>query len=115
MICSARSTDIVGVIRTDDDDQWIWPSEGANFVLILKHDQNEEEVHHLQLNIDQQTFSGMFASPLPEDIDEDGYYLVTLLVFGLPHRLLWESAFSRNQFKVNEDNHFDFTITNVCE
>lgn len=112
--CTARSTDIVGVIRTDDD-QLIWPSIGDNLVLILRHDQNEEEVHHLQLNIDQQSFPGMFAFPLPEEIEENGYYLITLLIFGFPHRLLWECTFLRSELKVNEDNHIHFTVTNVCE
>ena len=102
-------------IVTAKNNQLTWSLARANLALILKHDENREEVHQLRLTIHQASFPLTFNFSLTNKIEHDAYYLISLLIFGFPHHLLWECASFRQHLKVNKMNHINFTVMDVCE
>jgi hypothetical protein len=91
------------------------PLQNANLVLIIKQEKNHDDIHHLQLNMDQSSFPIHFSMKNLAEIKHNGNYLLTLLIFGKPHRLLWESALVQQYLKVNQINLITFIVHDVCK
>lgn len=84
-------------------------------VLIIKNDANHSDVHHLQLKHDQNTFPIRFNLTDVKEIRVSGAHLLTLLIFGYTHRLLWEGALFRQHLSVNQLNNIVFHVEDVCK
>jgi len=87
---------------------------GTNLALILKNRDRQEEVYQLRLTIQHGTFPFTFTFDKLDKI-QTGIYLLSLLIFGYPHRLLWECTFFQQELIVNEINIIIFWVTDVCE
>ena len=87
----------------------------TNLVLIIKNDANHSDVHHLQLKHDQNAFPIRFNLTNVNEIGVSGNHLLTLLIFGYTHRLLWEGALFRKCLSVNQLNRIVFHVEDVCE
>lgn len=86
-----------------------------NLVLIIKNDENHDDVHYLKLSVNQISFPINFNLTNMDKITNSGPHLMTLLIFGFTHRLLWEASFSRQNLIINHVNPITFVIKDVCE
>lgn len=96
------------------NNQLTWSLEGTNLVLIVRNAKNQE-MHQLRLSINQASFPFTFKVPLTREIQEDAYYLMSLFVFGFPHRFLWECVLFQQFIKVHQVNNINFTVVDVCK
>jgi hypothetical protein len=109
-----RSTIIFGTVRAKNN-QLTWSLAGTNLALIIVNQQNQEEVHQIRLGIKQNSFPFNFTTEKINEIKSDGIYHLSLLIFGYPHRLLWEAAYVEIQIKVNIVNYIIFVVMDVCK
>jgi len=72
-------------------------------------------VHQIRLDIRQNSFPFNFTTQRIHEIKSDGMYHLLLLIFGNPHRLLWEAAYFEVQIKINIVNYIIFVVTDVCK
>ncbi len=49
------------------------------------------------------------------EIKNNDDYLLTLLIFGKSHRLLWEGALFRQYLTANQTNSITFIVQDVCK
>lgn len=96
------------------NNQLTWSLGGTNLVLIVRN-AKKQEMHQLRLTIDQASFPFTFKVPLTREVGEDAHYLMTLLVFGFPHRLLWECILFQQHIEVHQVNNINFTVMDVCK
>ena len=96
------------------NNQLTWSLDGTNLILIVSNAKHQE-MHQLRLSIDQASFPFTFKVPLGREIQEDAYYLMALLVFGFPHRLLWECVLFQQYIRVHQVNDINFTVMDVCK
>ena len=89
-----EKTSINGSVYSRENQQ-TWSLENSTLVLIIKHDMNHTDIHHIKLNVNQSTFPIHFRINNLHQIKSEDDYLLTLLIFGYPHRLLWESSLPR--------------------
>lgn len=82
---------------------------------MIKNDANHDDVHHLQLRHEQDSFPLHFNLSNVREIHTNGNYLLTVLIFGYTHRLLWEGVLFRQHLAVNQANHITFHVQDVCE
>ena len=82
---------------------------------MIKNDTNHEDVHHLQLKHGQESFPLHLNLTNVREIHADGDYLLTVLLFGYTHRLLWEGILFRQHLSANQANHITFHVQDVCE
>ncbi len=113
-IAVGRSTIIFGTVRAKSN-QLTWPLVGTNLALIIVNRENQEEVHQIRLDIRHNSFPFNFTTERIHEIKNDGMYHLLLLIFGNPHRLLWEAAFFEVQIKINIVNYIIFLVTDVCK
>jgi hypothetical protein len=83
--------------------------------LIIKNGRNHDDIYHLQLKIDQGSFPIRFNLINIKEIKTTGIHLLTLLIFGLTHRLLWEGVVLRQNLIINSVNHITFIVKDVCK
>jgi hypothetical protein len=50
-----------------------------------------------------------------KQIKTNGIYLMTLLIFGFTHRLLWEGVLFHQYLSVNHVNNITFIARDVCK
>jgi hypothetical protein len=86
-----------------------------NLVLIIKNDTNQNDIHSLQLKMNQDSFPIRFNFENIDYIKKDGTYLIALLVFGFTHRLLWEGIMFQQNLFVNHVNNITFIVRDVCK
>ena len=108
-----KSTNIIGRVQAKYS-QPTWSLEGSTLAVILKNEKNQE-MHQLRLSIDQVSFPLTFKISLTDKIQDDAFFLVSLLIFGLSHRLLWECVSFPQQIMVHQVNNINFTVMDVCE
>jgi hypothetical protein len=108
------STTIHGTVRSHNNLS-TWPLKNTNLVLIIKFDKNEEKVHQLRLNITQASFPFTFIFKNIDEIKTSGHHLLSLLIFGYPHLLLWETVFFQQHLQVNQINNITFEVHDVCK
>ncbi len=84
-------------------------------MLIIKHDTNHNDIHHLRLNLNQSSFPFRFTLNNLTKITRSTNYLLSLLIFGYPHRLLWEGILFRHALTANSKNSVEFTVEDVCK
>jgi len=72
-------------------------------------------VHHLKLNVHQTSFPIKFNIVNINEIKRTGDHLLSLLIFGYPHHLLWEGTLFRQHLIVNQPNSITFIVKDVCE
>jgi len=84
-------------------------------VLIIKNDKNHSDVHNLRLNLNQSSFPIHFIMRNLVEIKRTGNYLLSLLIFGYPHKLLWEGVLLRQVLNVGTTNTIRFTVQDVCK
>ena len=87
----------------------------GNIVVIIKNDANHDDFHHLKLQANQTNFPLRFRLTNIQELRSDGTYLISLLIFGLTNRLLWEATIFRQHLKVNDDNFISFIVKDVCK
>jgi len=107
-------TAIVGVVLPEKN-QSIASLVNNSLVLIVKNDGNHDDIHQLQLKIDQSSFPIHFNITNIKEITNTGTHLLTLLIFGFTHRLLWESVLVQQSLIVNQANHITFIVKDVCK
>jgi hypothetical protein len=93
----------------------IRPLENINLVLIIKDDKNHDDIHQMKININQNTFPIKFHISNIKEITKNGSHLMTILIFGHTHRLLWEGILSRHYLVWNHMNLINFTVRDVCK
>lgn len=81
---------------------------------MIKNDRSHNDVFNLQVRIVQDSFPFPFNLTNIREIQATGDYLLTLLIFGYPHRLLWEGALFRQNLAVNHSNQINFVLNDVC-
>jgi hypothetical protein len=107
-------TSINGVVLSDKNQST--PSlENDNLILIIKNDENHDDIHHLTLKIDQTSFPIRFNMTNIKEIKKTGIHVLTLLIFGFTHRLLWEGVLLRENLVVNQANYVTFIVKDVCK
>ena len=84
-------------------------------MLIIKHDTNHNDIHHLRLNLNQSSFPFHFTINNLTKITQSTNYLLSLLIFGYPRRLLWEGDLFRHALTANSKNSIEFTVQDVCK
>jgi hypothetical protein len=89
--------------------------QNNNIVIIIKNDVNHDDVHYLQLKTDQISFPIRFNMTNINGIKTSGHHLLSLLIFGLAHRLMWEGILFRQNLVVNRTNFVNFTVKDVCK
>ena len=109
-----RTTSINGIVNSRDNEQ-TWSLENANLVLMIKDDLNHNIIHHFKLNVTQSIFPIHFQLTDLHEIQHTNEYLVSLLIFAYPHRLLWESTLARQRLTANRTNSINFVVGDVCE
>ena len=87
----------------------------TNLVLMIKNDANHNDVHHVQLRHGQDSFPLHFNLTNVKEIQATGEHLLTVLIFGYTHRLLWEGILFRQHLLANQQNHITFHVQDVCE
>ena len=92
-----------------------WSLENGTLVLIMKHDINHTNVHHIKLNLNRSKFPIHFQVNNLHQIKSDDDYLISLLIFAYPHQLLWESSLTRQQIKIHQMNSFRFPVEDLCK
>jgi hypothetical protein len=92
-----------------------WPLQNSVLLIIIKNDSNHTDVHHLRLNISQPSFPIRFTMNNLIQISRNGNYLLSLLIFGYPHRLLWEGVLFRQPLRAYQKNSITFTVKDVCK
>jgi hypothetical protein len=86
-----------------------------NLILIIKNDGNHDDIYHLQLKLGQNSFPLRFNFVNIKQIKTNGIHLLTLLIFGFTHRLLWEGILFRQYLFVNHVNNITFIVRDVCK
>lgn len=86
-----------------------------NLFLIIKNDRNHNEMYHFQEQIVQDSFPLSFNWTEIKQIQMTEKYLFTVLIFGYPHRLLWEGIVFRQNLIVNQTNRINFIVDDVCK
>ena len=109
-----HSTSIDGTIHSRGNEA-TWPLQNANLVLMIKLDANHSDVHHLKLNLTQSSFPIRFMLRNVDEIKHTDDYLLSLLIFAYPHRLLWEGVLFRQHLIVETTNSINFTVQDVCK
>ncbi len=89
--------------------------QNNKIVVIIKNDTNHDDIHHFKLNIDQISFPIQFNLTNIKGIKGTGPHLLSLLIFGFTHRLLWEGTLFRQNLTVDRMNFVDFTVKDVCK
>ncbi|CAF1318351.1 unnamed protein product [Rotaria sp. Silwood1] len=107
-----ESTSINGIIKSYQNES-TWLLMNTTLVLIIKHDINHTDVHHLKLNLSQSSFPINFTMKNLTEIKHSDEYLLSLLIFGYPHRLLWESILFRQYLIINTKNFLTFIVQDV--
>ena len=87
----------------------------SNIFVIIKNDTEHDEFHHLKFRASQTNFPLRFKSTDIEELQNNGVYLVSLVIFGSTHQLLWEATIFRQHLKVNDDNFISFIVKDVCK
>ncbi len=87
----------------------------CHLVLIIKNDDNHDDIYYRRLEIAQDSFPIRFDSPDVKEIKHTGNHLLTLLIFGFTHRLLWEGVLCRQNLIVNRANDITFIVKDVCK
>jgi len=67
------------------------------------------------MKINQTSFPFNFNLTNIKEIKTTGIYLLTLLIFGYTHRLLWEGSLFRYHLTVNQINSVTFIVKDVCK
>ena len=75
----------------------------------------QEAIHAIHLNTNQKSFPITYRLEKLEKIKRNGEYLLFVLLFGNPHRLLFESSSMKKHLKFNDRNYINFTVHSVCE
>ncbi|CAF0736883.1 unnamed protein product [Rotaria sordida] len=109
---NGESTSIDGIIRSYQNES-TWFLKNGTIVLIIKRDANHTDVRHLRLNLSPSSFPINFTMKNLTEIKHSGDYLLSLLIFGYPHRLLWESVLFRQYLKTNTKNFLTFIVQDV--
>lgn len=92
------------------------PLVGTSLAVIIENlGTSITDIHSLHLNNNRKSFPITFYFQKLDKIKKTGFYLIFVLIFGNPHRLLYESAQTGRQLKFNETNHFNFTVNYVCK
>ena len=73
------------------------------------------EFYHFKLKLNHTNFSLKFTLADTVEIKRNGIYLISLLIFGLTHRLLWENTIFRQYLSVNHTNSLTFIVKDVCK
>jgi hypothetical protein len=81
-----------------------------SLILIIKNNAN-----HVELKINQDSFPIWFNFANIKQIRKNGIHLLTLLIFGFTHRLLWEGIIFRQNLFINHVNNITFIVRNVCK
>ena len=89
--------------------------KGGNMFLVIQNDGNQNEMHHLQFKIGRSSFPINFTASKINEIKSTGFYLLSLLVFGNPHRLLWEKTLFRQHLVADQTNSITFIVNDVCK
>jgi hypothetical protein len=89
--------------------------QNNNLFLIIKNDENHDVVHHIKLSVNEISFPIRFNVTNIKEITSNGSYLMTLLIFGYIHRLLWEGALFRQNLVLNHVNSITFIVRDVCK
>ena len=83
--------------------------------LMIKSDRNHNEVYHFQERIVQDSFPLSFNWTKIKQIQMTENYLLTVLIFGYLHRLLWEGTLFRKRLTLNQTNRINFFVDDVCK
>jgi hypothetical protein len=110
----SNQTSINGVVLSEKN-QWTSSLSNDNLVLIIKNDGNYDDIYHLRLKMGQDSFPIRFNITDVKEIKHTGNHLLTLLIYGLTHRLLWEGVLFRQNLIVNRTNHITFIVKDVCK
>lgn len=86
-----------------------------NVVIIIKNDAYHNDIHHLKLKVNQTSFPIKFKLTNIKQIKNTGIYLLSLLIFGFNHRLLWEGVLFRQHLIANRVNYNTFIVKDVCK
>jgi hypothetical protein len=82
---------------------------------MIKQDTNHDDVHNLRLNVRQSSFPFNFIIRNITGVKHTGVYLLSLMIFGYTHRLLWECVLFRQHLAINQMNLVTFTVHDVCK
>ncbi len=113
-LCEDHQTSINGLVLLQINESTA-PLINNNLILMIKNAVNHDDIHHLKLKIDQNSFPFRFNLTNIEQIKSDGFHLLTLLIFGFTHRLLWEGIIFRQYLFVNHINNITFIVKDVCK
>ena len=106
-------TSIEGIVKSRGDEA-TWSLQNANLILIIKRDTNHSDLH-LKLNLNQSSFPFHFILRNLNEIKRTDNYLLSLLIFGYLHRLLWEGMLLRQRLAVDSTNAVTFIVQAVCK
>jgi hypothetical protein len=109
-----KETTIQGIVLTERNES-NWSLKDNNIVIIIKHDTYHNEIHQLRLQVNQSSFPFKFNLTNIKEIKTSDIYLLTLLIFGYTHRLLWEGSLFRQRLIVNHINSVTFIVKDVCK
>jgi hypothetical protein len=87
----------------------------CHLVLIIKNDDNHDDIYYRRLGIPQDSFPIRFDITDVKEITHTGNHLLTLLIFGFTHKLLWEGVSFRQNLIVNRANDITFIVKDVCK
>lgn len=111
---SAEQTSINGIVLSEKN-QSTWSLQDNNFVLIIKNDTYHNEIYHLKLTVNQESFPLQFNLTNIKEIQNTGIYLLSLLIFDYTHQLLWEGILVRQHLIANHSNSITFIVQDVCK
>ncbi len=81
-----------------------------NLALILKNSENQEQVLQLRLELPPKPFPFTFLFQNINEIQINGLYLLSLLIFGFPHQLIWECALVNQKLIAGQVNYILFDV-----
>jgi hypothetical protein len=81
-----------------------------NLALILKSSENQEQVLQLRLELPPKPFPFTFLFQNINEIQINGLYLLSLLIFGFPHQLIWECALVNQTLIAGQVNYILFDV-----
>jgi hypothetical protein len=76
---------------------------------------NVRDIYHFKLKINEINFPFRFNLTNIKQIKTNGIYLLSLLIFGYSHRLIWEGILFQQYLMINHTNSITFILKDVCK
>lgn len=111
ILIKGEGTSIHGFVLSEKNES-SWLLENNNVILMIK---NVRDIYHFKLKINEINFPFRFNLTNIKQIKTNGIYLLSLLIFGYSHRLIWEGILFQQYLMINHTNSITFILKDVCK